>query len=122
VILTTHHLEEVQVCDRLCLMLAGRLHFEGTPGGMVEAFPGPVLLVSADQVKNVHQILKREYGASPLGDRVRIQRPGVDPRQVVRVLENAGITGVRVEAVQPTLEDAFVRAAADLAPSDPVAA
>ena len=51
VILTTHHLEEVQVCDRLCLMLAGRLHFEGTPGGMVEAFPGPVLLVSADQVE-----------------------------------------------------------------------
>ncbi len=38
VILTTHHLEEVQVCDRLCLMLAGRLHFEGSPRQMVEAY------------------------------------------------------------------------------------
>ncbi len=43
VILTTHHLEEVQVCDRLCLMLAGRLRFEGSPRQMVESY------TSADQ-------------------------------------------------------------------------
>ena len=79
---------------------------------MVEAFPGPVLLVSAGQVKDVHQILKREYGASLLGDRVRVQRPGVDPREVLHVLETAGIIGARVESAEPTLEDAFVRAAA----------
>lgn len=122
VILTTHHLEEVQVCDRLCLMLAGRLCFEGTPGGMVEAFPGPVLVVSADQVQAAHQILKEEYGASLFGDEVRIQRSGVDPRAVVLLLESAGITGVRVEACEPTLDDAFVRAAAGLMPSDPLLA
>jgi ABC-2 type transport system ATP-binding protein len=111
VILTTHHLEEVQVCDRLCLMLGGRLHFEGTPSGMVDAFPGSVLLVSTDRIGNAHQILKREFGASLLGDRVRIQRCGVGSDDVVRVLETAGIAGARVESVAPTLEDAFVRAA-----------
>jgi ABC-2 type transport system ATP-binding protein len=111
VIVTTHHLEEVQVCDRLCLMLGGRLRFEGTPGGMVEAFPGPVLLVSTDQVKSAHQALKREYGASLLGDQVRVQRPGVDPEAVLRLLAAVGVAGARVESVAPTLEDAFVRAA-----------
>jgi ABC-2 type transport system ATP-binding protein len=111
VILTTHHLAEVQVCDRICLMLAGRLHFEGTPGGMVEAFPGPVLVVSTDKTENAHQILKKELGAALLGSRIRIQRPGVEREQVLRLLEAAGITQARVESVAPTLEDAFVRAA-----------
>jgi ABC-2 type transport system ATP-binding protein len=111
VILTTHHLEEVQVCDRLCLMLAGRLHFEGSPGEMVAAFQGPVLLVATDRVEETYKILKDPFGASLLGDRVRIQRQGVDPQGVVRVLESVGIRGARVEIVEPTLEDAFVRAA-----------
>jgi ABC-2 type transport system ATP-binding protein len=120
VILTTHHLEEVQVCDRICLMLAGRLHFEGTPGGMTEAFPGEVLLVtiergegaeSAGQTQVAHRLLKEEFGASLLGPRIRIQRPGIDPRRVLSVLETGGISGARVESVAPTLEDAFVRAA-----------
>jgi ABC-type multidrug transport system ATPase subunit len=113
VILTTHHLEEVQVCDRLCLMLAGRLHFEGTPGGLVKAFPEPVLLVSADQVQEAHQILKKELGASLLGNRIRVQRPGIDPDHVLGLLKAAGIAGIRVDSVEPTLEDAFVRAAGE---------
>ena len=111
VILTTHHLEEVQVCDRLCLMLGGRLRFEGTPSGMVEAFPGPVLLVATEQVKGAYQVLKKECGATLLGGRVRIQRPGVEPAEVLRLLETAGIHGARVETTESTLEDAFMRAA-----------
>ena len=113
VILTTHHLEEVQVCDRLCVMLAGRLHCEGTPLQMVERFPGPVLMVSTDQTEDAHKILKEEFGASLLGNRIRIQRPGVDPDEVLRALEAAGIKGARVESAEPTLEDAFVRAATE---------
>jgi ABC-2 type transport system ATP-binding protein len=112
VILTTHHLEEVQVCDRLCLILGGRLHFQGTPQEMVEAFPGPVYLVSADQVKSAHQILKEELGATLLGRRIRVQRQGVGREDVLRVLQAAGIRGARIESVEPTLEDVFVRAAA----------
>jgi ABC-2 type transport system ATP-binding protein len=111
VILTTHHLEEVQVCDRLCLMLGGRLHFEGTPGGMVEAFPGPVLLVAGERIDRIHQILKEHYGASLLGSRVRIQRANIEPDEVLSALESAGVRGANVESVAPTLEDAFVRAA-----------
>jgi ABC-2 type transport system ATP-binding protein len=111
VILTTHHLEEAQVCDRLCLMLAGRLHFEGSPRQMVEAFPGPVLSVATERVEEAHKILKEAFGASLLGSRVRIQRPGVDSQQVLRALEGAGLTGITVDQVEPTLEDAFIRAA-----------
>ena len=111
VVMTTHHLEEVQVCDRLCLMLAGRLHFEGSPRQMVEAYPGPVLTVVTERVSEAHKILKREFGASLVGDRARIQRSGVDARDVTRVLTEAGFGAARVEEVESTLEDAFVRAA-----------
>jgi ABC-2 type transport system ATP-binding protein len=111
VILTTHHLEEVQVCDRLCLLMAGRLRFEGSPRQMVEAFPGPVLSVATERLAEAHKILKEAFGASLLGERARIQRSGVDPRQVVRALEEAGIKDATVQQMEPTLEDAFVRAA-----------
>ncbi len=111
VVMTTHHLEEVQVCDRLCLMLAGRLNFEGSPKEMLGAFPGPVLSVATERINEAHKILRSEFGASLLGDRLRIQMTGIDSEQVVRVLEAAGIRDARVEEVEPTLEDAFVRAA-----------
>jgi ABC-2 type transport system ATP-binding protein len=111
VIVTTHHLEEVQVCDRLCLMLAGSLHFEGSPRQMVQAFPGPVLSVATERLVEAHKILKEAFGASLLGNRVRIQRSDADPQRVVRALEAAGVKGSSVEQVEPTLEDAFVRAA-----------
>ncbi len=90
---------------------AGRLHFEGSPGQMVETFPGSVLLVATERVEDTYKILKEAFGASLVGERVRIQRPGVDPLQVGRVLRGAGIKGARVQSVAPTLEDAFVRAA-----------
>ncbi len=124
VILTTHHLEEVQVCDRLCLMLSGRLHFEGSPREMVEAFPGTVLSVATERMSRAHKILKKEFGASLVGERARIHRVGVDPEQVMRALAAAGIKDVKVEQAEPTLEDAFVRAAAGAAggPSDQPAA
>jgi ABC-2 type transport system ATP-binding protein len=111
VILTTHHLEEVQVCDRLCLMLSGRLHFEGSPRQMVQAFPGAVLSVATARTEAAHKILKGIYGASLLGNQVRIQRAGVDEREVLRALEAGGIKDAKVEQLEPTLEDAFVRAA-----------
>ena len=114
VILTTHHLEEVQVCDRLCVMLGGRLHFEGSPRQMVEAFPEPVLSVATGQLEKAHQILNAAFGASLLADRVRVQRPGIDPRQVAHLVEDGGIRGATVDSVEPTLEDAFVRAAGGL--------
>jgi len=114
VILTTHHLEEVQVCDRLCVMLGGRLHFEGSPRQMVEAFPEPVLSVATGQLEKAHQILNAAFGASLLADRVRVQRPGIDPRQVAHLLEDGGIRDATVDSVEPTLEDAFVRAAGGL--------
>ena len=114
VILTTHHLEGVQVCDRLCVMLGGRLHFEGSPRQMVEAFPEPVLSVATGQLEKAHQILNAAFGASLLADRVRVQRPGIDPRQVAHLLEDGGIRDATVDSVEPTLEDAFVRAAGGL--------
>ena len=118
VILTTHHLEEVQVCDRLCLMLAGRLHFEGSPREMVARHPQPVLRVATDRVDKAHKILKDGFGASLLGNCIRIQKPGVEAEQVLRVLRDAGVEGAQVESVEPTLEDAFVRAASRPAGSE----
>jgi hypothetical protein len=72
-----------------------------------------VLLVSTERLEKAHKILKNEFGASLLGDRIRVQRQGIEPHQVLGVLEAGGVSGARVESVAPTLEDAFVRAAGE---------
>jgi putative protein kinase ArgK-like GTPase of G3E family len=69
--------------------------------------------VSTERLEKAHKILKNEFGASLLGDRIRVQRKGIEPHEVLRALESAGLSGARVESVAPTLEDAFVRAAAE---------
>jgi ABC-2 type transport system ATP-binding protein len=111
VLVTTHQLEEVEGCDRLGLVLEGRLRFAGTPAAMREAFGVPVLRVEADPWADAFRLLKGAYGATLFGRRVHVDMGRATQREVTELLQGARVVVRSIERVPPSLEDAFLRAA-----------
>lgn len=123
IFLTTHYLEEADLlCDRIAILVKGRIVKVDTPAAlkaMAEgelvlevAFRGTEALVEGE----LHKLRERLPGARVIGlnnHRVRIYG-GEASRVLERVLEFARERGVKLESVstvRPTLEDAFVKIA-----------
>ena len=113
IIITTHHLEEAEACDRLALMLAGRMRFEGTPGELRRRYGSPVLAVSCDPWEVGFTVLREEYGASLFGTVCHVDGSVATADDVAALLVRNGVRLTKVEVRPPDMEDAFLRAAAE---------
>ncbi|GAB4250880.1 MAG: hypothetical protein Kow00129_11740 [Thermoleophilia bacterium] len=111
VVVTTHHLEEVEACDRVALMLSGRLVFTGGPQEMRSSYGESVLEVRAAEWDRAFVLLKGWYGASLAGRAVRVDPRRARSEEIHSRLAEEGLSDVRVEQKTPSLEDAFVRLA-----------
>ncbi len=113
VFVTTHHLEEAELCDRVGLMVAGRLLALGNPDELkAQWVPGPVFQVLAEDPQGVQECLRAWPGCgwmSPRGRSLRLvcSQPEATPGEVVQVLASANLEA-RVEPARPDLEDVFV--------------
>jgi ABC-2 type transport system ATP-binding protein len=111
VVVTTHNLEEVEGCDRMALMLAGRIRFEGTPQGFRERWGGPVLRVRAEPWERTFVALKQAFGAALFGLEVHVDRERASEAEVRAVLAANAVEVLQISERGPTMEDAFLRAA-----------
>ncbi len=115
ILITTHHMSEADLCDRLALMFAGRVVADATPQQMKAEFAadeGQLLEVSSDQPALALAAL-REAGfaqASQHGRCVHVTAHDADTAgaRIRAALAAAGLQGVRIAAQQATMEDVFV--------------
>ncbi len=114
VVITTHHLEEAEVCDRIGVMLQGRLRFLGTPAELRARHGGRVLEVRADPWETAFLLLKEALGASLSGTAIRVDPGRGDEAAITKLLSEAGLRGFSVEEKQPDLEDAFLKLAEEV--------
>ena len=101
VLVTTHHLDEAEECDRLVMMAGGRVVAAGTIDQVVAG--GTAVTVVTTDWRTASRVL----GASSMtADGLRV--PDGDPDHIRRELAAAGVLAdVAVEAA--TLEETFVR-------------
>ena len=111
VVVTTHNLEEVEGCDRVALMLGGRIRFEGTPEDFRERWGGPVLRVRGEPWDRAFVVLKQAYGAALFGLEVHVDRQRAGEVEVRAVLAQNRVEVIEISERRPTMEDAFLRAA-----------
>jgi ABC-2 type transport system ATP-binding protein len=103
-LVTTHHMEEAEHCDRLVVMAGGRI----VATGSVEEIVGDstTVEVRADRWAAAFESLERAgIPAALVGRTLRV--PGGDPAAVRRALHNADIRAA-VERTPATLEEAFL--------------
>ncbi len=114
VFVTTHYMDEAERCHRVALMHAGRLlALDGVPA-LKGVFPrGSVLEVVCAQPAQAMASLERLPGVSEValfGDRlhVALAEPSA-ANSLEERLAAAGCEGARVRAIEPSLEDVFIR-------------
>jgi ABC-2 type transport system ATP-binding protein len=110
---TTHYMDEAEYCGRVGIMRAGRLLAMDTPSALKEhALPGLAWDVFAEPILSALEALEAcpfVIRAGLAGDHMRaITQPDVEREMLFERLESAGLKNLRVDLVEPSLEDIFL--------------
>jgi ABC-2 type transport system ATP-binding protein len=112
VLVTTHYLEEAEQCNRLGLMVAGRLVVEGTPSGIKSRERGHLWEFMVDQPQHAADLLHDQmerWRVSLFGDRLHVITDDERGKQdIQQQLENCGIRVLSVREERFSLEDVFI--------------
>jgi ABC-2 type transport system ATP-binding protein len=114
VFVTTHYMDEAEYCQRIGLMVDGRLVALDTPGalrrdhvpGEIFGLHGDALLPHLPEVRRIEGVI----AATAMGAavRVRVEPGGQALPAVIALLERSGRRVERVEPAESTLEDVFL--------------
>jgi drug efflux transport system ATP-binding protein len=120
VFVTTHHLDEAEYCDRVGLMVGGRLAALDTPARLKEAFRTCRML----EVRGATAAELRQAAAGlpltavePFGAALHVSLPpdGPAPAELRERLARHGVSAATVSETEVTLEDVFLRIVRDQA-------
>jgi ABC-2 type transport system ATP-binding protein len=119
VLVTTHYMDEAELCQRVGFLSEGRLVALDTPDRLKETeMYGQVLEINASNPDQGMRVLKKAQASGHLpcdevalyGAQIHVVVPSAEAfRQPVRVLlESEGIEVHTIEWIAPTLEDVFI--------------
>lgn len=114
VFVTTHFMDEAEHCNRIGLMYGGRLVALDTPLALKRTtFDGAVLEVEGTPQELARATLLAQPGVrsvAPHGARLHaiVDEAVLRLPHLAAALETAGVSGIHIEAVEPSLEDVFV--------------
>lgn len=117
VFVSTHYMDEAVRCHRLCMLCDGRRTALGTPQELTRALRGRTVDLGVGDPERALQILAGSplvASTAQLGDSVHVllspnaPRAGEAAAALARLVEEAGLPGVRAEASAASLEDVFV--------------
>ncbi|MCL6621002.1 MAG: ABC transporter ATP-binding protein [Syntrophobacterales bacterium] len=113
VLVTTHYLDEAELCDRLVLISQGRLIAQGTPRELKAKVTHRILAVYPDRLAEALAAARQIPEASEVavfGAGLHVAFPPEVPGEALltRALAARGVSLRELRPVSPTLEDAFI--------------
>jgi ABC-2 type transport system ATP-binding protein len=113
VLVTTHYMDEAEYCDRVGLMVDGRLEAMDTPLGLKrQHVPGRMFDVRevGPEARQVLAELPDALHVEPFGAGFHLRLPAGEASAdaVVQKLRAAGFENATAEALEPSLEDVFL--------------
>lgn len=110
VVVTTHHMDEAEECDRLVMMASGRVVAHGT---LAELTRGTTVVVGTDTWPQAFDVLEAAgFTVALVGNGLRV--PGADADDVGRALRDHGVDAT-VETAATSLDEAFATVVAHAA-------
>lgn len=114
ILVSTHYMDEAERCHRLAILDRGRLVADDTPQALMQALPGSTVLIEAERLREVQQVLQQAPGVvacAQIGARLRVlcdrrEHAAVDAVQAA--IRRAGLQA-SVVVTTPNLEDVFVQ-------------
>jgi ABC-2 type transport system ATP-binding protein len=113
IVVSTPYMDEATLCDRIALIQAGKILSINTPEKIIASYPDELYAVKAG---NMFSLLKglRSYGkimnSYAYGEYAHASFRGpIDIPAVRNYLQDGGVTEVKIHAIQPTIEDCFIK-------------
>ncbi len=113
-IVTTPYMDEAERCNRVVLLIDGRVLAQGTPGEIKARVPGSVLSVRGVNIRQAERALHGLDGLIDIqtyGDQLNLIVSG-DPERLqaeaARQLEQAGLAGAAFDILPVSMEEAFI--------------
>lgn len=116
VFVTTHYMDEAEYCQRIGLMVDGRLMALDTPKALKrDLVPGRLFRVAQVETRALRPILLELPSVAdvqPFGTQthVRVREDGPSAEALQAKLGGAGLSSAEVVEIEPTLEDVFLAA------------
>jgi ABC-2 type transport system ATP-binding protein len=114
--LTTHYMDEAEICDRIAIIDHGKIIALDTPDGLKAMVGGDVVTLQTEQQEAAEEILTREHGLEPRRrhDGALIVEVDGGDRFIPRMLSSFAASDADIEVAsvslrRPTLEDVFVK-------------
>jgi len=115
IVMATPYLDEAERCARVALLHEGRLLALDEPSRLQAVMAGQLLEVLTDLPREPVEIIASVRGVEnvqPFGDRAHVRIAAGAPETVARDIEAAlraaGIGGVSIRPIAPSLEDVFI--------------
>ena len=114
IMISTPYMDEVSRCDRIAMILDGKIIGQGTPAEIVARYPDRMYSASGENLFEILGILRHVDGVlncSSFGSEchVSVAQDGPDETVLAKSLEDAGISGCTVKRISPGIEDCFIR-------------
>ena len=116
ILVSTPYMDEAALCDRIALIQDGKILQIDTPNAIVSHFPKPLYNISANDMYGLIESLtnhEHTYSIFPFGEFVHYtdKRDRIDKTSLKTYLESQGLTDIKIEKTQPTIEDTFMELA-----------
>lgn len=116
IVVSTPYMDEATLCDRIALIQQGSILSINPPRQIVAAYPSPLYAVKATDMPRVIHVLatyQPPFNNYLFGEYIHVDMPGIGDREAIQllteVLANAGLDGIEVKRVIPTIEDCFIK-------------
>lgn len=111
ILVSTSYMDEATMCDRIALMLNGKVLSIDSPEDTIKAYPEKLYAVKADSIYHLLLDLRAYEGTIncyTFGEYLHISITG-NEEDVRKYLQEKGHTNIEFKAIKPTVEDCFIR-------------
>lgn len=114
ILVSTPYMDEASLCDRISLILDGRIIDTGTPAEIISRYPDRLYGVRGEDMFKILKALQPIEGVlrcSSFGCEchVSVGEDGPDSNALLAALDAAGLAGCSVKEIAPGIEDCFIR-------------
>lgn len=117
IVVSTPYMDEASLCDRVSLMQDGKLLVTDRPAEIGRRYPRPLLAIRGGSILGLLGALRRSPHAAavwPFGEALHYtdKRADLDAEVIAgelgAYLEHGGLTGVSIQPIAASIEDAFM--------------
>lgn len=112
ILVSTPYMDEASRCDRIALIQEGQIYDIDTPEAIIGSFPKTVYQLSGDYPYQLVHKLRRESMTDRVelfGDSLHVTlNNGFDKEDLVERAKSLNGSEIRIEIIQPTIEDVFL--------------